>query len=679
MPTMRLPRFAILPICLLTLASCGTPAAVEVASPDGAIEVRVSTDAAGTPVYDVRFAGDPVISNARLGLDFVEGPGFRSGVRITSTEHRSHDSTWEQPWGERRSVRDHYNEMLVNFASRRAQDLHFALRFRVHDDGVGFRYEVAGAVRPVAIRDELTEFRTSPDATAFWQPGSDPFKYEVLYAETGVSDMGNAHTPLTLRLPSGVHVAVHEAALVDYSAFTLEPTAPGVLKTVLRPASDGVPVRTRTPFVTPWRTIQLSRDAVGLINSDLILNLNEPNALGNVDWVEPGKYVGIWWAIHLGRQTWEQGPTHGATTAEAKRHIDFAARHGFDGVLLEGWNIGWGDGETYSYLEATPDLDLAAVASYALDRGVRLVGHHETFGDIPAYEAVMGEAFDLYRTLGVRQVKTGYVGFAGTLKRIDTSGATVREWHDSQYAVRHQQKVLEQAAARRISINTHEPVKDTGLRRTYPNWLSREGARGQEFAVWGDTPNPPGHIPMLAFTRMLAGPLDFTPGLFELAFEARGRQRRVSSTLARQLALYVVLYSPIQMVPDLIENYEQHPDAFRFIVDVPTDWEDSRALAGEVGDYVVIARRERGADDWYLGAVTDEAARSLQVRLDFLARGQDYRATIYADGEDADWQTSPHAYVISEQTVNRTSLLDLELAAGGGAAVRFQPVAGGTE
>jgi alpha-glucosidase len=342
-------------------------------------------------------------------------------------------------------------------------------------------------------------------------------------------------------------------------------------------------------------------------------------------------------------------------------------------VLAEGWNIGWGENEQYSFTEAYPDLDMQAVSAYVGQKGVRLIGHHETYGDIPAYEHAMADAFDLYESLGVRQVKTGYVGPAGSLKRVDAGGKLQNEWHDSQYAVEHQIKVLREAAKRHISINTHEPVKDTGLRRTYPNWLAREGARGQEFAVWGETPNPPEHTVMLAFTRMLGGPLDFTPGLFDLDIEARGNKRRVQSTLAKQLALYVVLYSPIQMVPDLFENYARLPDAFQFIVDVPTDWEESIAIAGEVGDFVAIARKERGSSDWYLGAITDEQSRTLALPLDFLDEGDDYIATIYRDGDDADWQSNPYDYIIEDRQLGREQKLELTLGAGGGAAIRFQP------
>jgi alpha-glucosidase len=675
---MRLFTTAILSIVLPGLAMAAS--GLQLTSPDGALRVDVDVDETGRPVYAVSWNEEPVILESRLGLKFGSGRDFDARFRAASVRRSRADTSWEQPWGERREVRDRHNELLVEFRSLDDEELVFHVRIRAFDDGVGFRYEMKGqGDERVDIVDELTEFRVSPETLAWWQPADDPFKYETVYRETPVAEMGKAHSPLTLRLPSGLHVALHEAALVDYSAFSLQATAPGVLRTVLRPWSDGVRVWTQATFTSPWRTIQVARKAVGLVNSDLILNLNEPNRLGDVDWVEPGKYVGIWWAIHLGHETWEQGPRHGATTDQAKSYVDFAAKHGFDGVLLEGWNVGWGEGETYSFLEATPDLDLGDVAAYAEEKGVRLVGHHETFGDIPAYEAVMGEAFDLYESLGIRQVKTGYVGSAGSLRRVDGEGNEVREWHDSQYAVRHHLRVLEEAALRHISINTHEPVKDTGLRRTYPNWLSREGARGQEFAVWGQLPNPPEHIPMLAFTRMLAGPLDFTPGLFELAFEARGKARRVSSTLARQLALYVVLYSPIHMVPDLFANYEKFPDAFQFIVDVPTDWEESIALDGEVGEFIVTARKARGAGDWYLGAVTNAASRTLQVPLRFLDGGRQYVATIYADGKGADREADQHNYEITEKTVDRESALDLNLAAGGGVAVRLRPIDGDTE
>ena len=651
-------------------------ASLEVTSPDHQVTFDIDTDDRGAPTYSVRFRDEAVIEESRLGLQFASPANLDGELIIGETSRRSYDATWEQPWGERRFVRDHYNELLVRFASTEGPERHFDLRIRAHNDGVGFRYEVPQQdyYDELNIVEELTEFHLPADAQAFWQPGSHRDKYEVLYQKTPLAEIDNAHTPLTLRMPSGMHVSLHEAALVDYSAYTLEQREPGVLRTVLRPWSDGARVRTQAPLRTPWRTIQISPGAAGLLNSNLILNLNEPNALGDVSWVRPGKYVGVWWAIHLGLQTWQSGPRHGATTAETIRQIDFAADHGFDGVLLEGWNVGWGADEDFSYTEATPDLDLSAVARHASQSGVRLVGHHETFANVPEYENQMTDAFDLYESLGVRQVKTGYVGAAGSLLRIDAGGTAQREWHDGQYAVDHQLRVLREAARRNISINTHEPVKDTGLRRTYPNWMSREGARGQEFAVWGETPNPPEHTVMLAYTRMLAGPLDFTPGIFDLEFEINGDVRRVQTTLAKQLALYVVLYSPVQMVPDLPENYARHADAFQFIVDVPTDWDESVAIAGEVGDYVVFARKERGGENWYLGAITDESARTLQLPLDFLGNEQSYAATIYRDGDSADWDVNPYDHVIEERLIDREQLLELKLAAGGGAAIRFRPI-----
>jgi len=649
---------------------------LEVTSPDHQITFDIDTDDRGAPTYSVRFRDEAVIEESRLGLRFASHAGLNAKLLVGETSRSSRDTMWEQPWGERRFIRDRYNELLVRFASTEGPERHFNLRIRVHNDGVGFRYEVPRQdyYDELNIVDELTEFHVPTDAQAFWQPGSHRDKYEVLYRKTPLAEIDNAHTPLTLRMPSGMHVSLHEAALVDYSAYTLEQREPGVLRTVLRPWSDGARVRTQAPLRTPWRTIQISPGAAGLLNSNLILNLNEPNALGDVSWVRPGKYVGVWWAIHLGLQTWQSGPRHGATTAETIRQIDFAADHGFDGVLLEGWNVGWGADEDFSYTEATPDLDLSAVARHASQSGVRLVGHHETFANVPEYENQMTDAFDLYESLGVRQVKTGYVGAAGSLRRIDAGGTAQREWHDGQYAVDHQLRVLREAAKRKISINTHEPVKDTGLRRTYPNWMSREGARGQEFAVWGETPNPPEHTVMLAYTRMLAGPLDFTPGIFDLEFEINGEERRVQTTLAKQLALYVVLYSPIQMVPDLLENYARHADAFQFIVDVPTDWDESVAIAGEVGDYVVFARKERGGENWYLGAITDESARTLQLPLDFLGNEQSYAATIYRDGDSADWDVNPYDHVIEERVIDHEQLLELKLAAGGGAAIRFRPI-----
>ncbi|MCG8370309.1 MAG: glycoside hydrolase family 97 protein, partial [Proteobacteria bacterium] len=587
----------------------------------------------------------------------------------------------EQPWGERRLVRDRYNELLVSFETDEPQRRRMLLRFRAYDDGVGFRYEVPRqpGYGELAITDELTEFRLPQDATAFWIPARGWNRYEYPYRTSKAADVPLAHTPMTVRLEGGIHLALHEAALVDYAGYALEQRRPGTFKTNLAPRSDGVRVALRTPFESPWRTIQIGAGATDLLNSNLVLNLNEPNKLGDVSWVEPGKYVGIWWSMHLGRSTWGSGPAHGATTAEAKRYIDFASEHGFDGVLVEGWNTGWdGDwpsnGAVFSFTRPYDDFDIGAVADYARERGVRLVGHHETSGHISNYEDQLPDALDLYESLGVRQIKTGYVADGGQIQRVTGDGVVHYEWHDGQHAVDHFLHVLEEAAKRRIAINTHEPVKDTGLRRTYPNWISREGARGQEYNANWSEPNPVGHNAMLVFTRMLSGPMDFTPGIFDLTHQGSDAQRRVRSTLVHQLALYVVLYSPIQMAADLPENYARHADAFRFIEDVPTDWEDSVALAGEVGRYAVFARKERGGADWYLGAIAGDESRGLSVPLDFLDGDTAYLATIYRDGDDADWKSNPYDYVIETRAVRRGQAIDVRLAAGGGLAVRIRPV-----
>ena len=651
--------------------------AYNVTSPDGDIELSFFVED-GIPKYRVEFDDQPLLPAARLGLRFQNIGGLDENLRISRTERSSTDEAWEQPWGERRLMREHYNELGVELQNTGTPSRKMTLRFRVFDDGLGFRYEVPD-YGSVNVIDELTEFQFDPDSTAWWIPADRFNRYEYIYQTTSSREIEKAHTPLTLRTPDGVHLSFHEAALIDYPAYSMDMLRDGIFQTALRPWSDGVRAKKQGAFVTPWRTIQISQRAVDLLNSDLILNLNEPNKLGDVSWVEPGKYVGIWWCMHIRLCTWGSGEIHGATTERAKEYIDFAAENGFTGVLIEGWNIGWdGDwffnGDVFSFTESYPDFDLDGVAEYALDRDVRLVGHHETSGSISNYEAQLEDALDLYQSLGVAQIKTGYVADAGDIKRIDQNGIPKYEWHDSQVMARHHLKVVEEAAKRQISINAHEPIKDTGLRRTYPNWISREGARGQEFNAWGfPTLNPPEHVPILVYTRMLSGPMDFTPGIFNLTFDGPDGDNRVQTTLAKQLALYVVLYSPIQMAADLPEHYEAYPDAFQFIKDVPSDWETSIALQGEVGDFVVFARQNREADDWYLGAVTDEEARDLSVSLDFLDASIAYEAQIYRDADDADWKTNPHAYTIETRTVRSSDSLDLKLAPGGGAAVRIVP------
>lgn len=659
---------------------------LKVASPDGDIVFQVNDDN-GLPGYHIAFRGKEVISPSALGLEFKGVEGFVRDLKITDHKKTQQDTTWEQPWGERRLVRDQHNELAVTFvrADKKSPN-HFTLRVRVFNDGVGFRYEVPQQKKladnrqgKIDIIDEKTTFSLpAPEQTkTWWIPSRGWNRYEYLYNTTMLDVVDRVHTPVTFKSPTGVHVSIHEAALVDYASMTLDQQRNGVLKADLTPWSDGIRVKTQLPFKTPWRTIQIAANATGLLNSDLILNLNEPNKLGDVSWVEPGKYVGIWWGMHVGTATWGSGEKHGATTAETKRHMDFAAQHGFSGVLVEGWNIGWdGDwyanGDIFSFTEPYPDFNLPEIAAYGKSKGVRLIGHHETSGAVTNYKNQMADAFDLYQQHNVAQVKTGYVADGGKIKRIDEQGIVRNEWHDGQFMVGEYLRSVTEAAKRKISINTHEPIKDTGLRRTYPNWIAREGARGQEYNAWGSPPNSAEHTAILPFTRMLSGPMDYTPGIFDLAPYGLDAENRVRSTLAKELSLYVVLYSPIQMVADLLENYEKHADAFQFIRDVPTDWEESRALAGEVGDYVVFARKERGGEDWYLGALTDEDARKLSVSLDFLSPNKNYEAQIYRDGPDADWKTNPYAMVIEKKNMKHGDTLQLSLATSGGAAIRFK-------
>jgi alpha-glucosidase len=447
----------------------------------------------------------------------------------------------------------------------------------------------------------------------------------------------------------------------------------------LMPSSSGPKVSRDLPLATPWRVIMIAPDAPSLYKSaQIILNLNEPNKLGDISsWFRPMKYVGIWWTMHIGPSTWNSGPNHGATTANAKRYIDFAAKNGFGGVLVEGWNKGWDDvgdngwfawGKDFSFTQPYPDFDLPAVAAYARKKGVGLIGHHETAGNIANYEKQMDAAFALYQSLGIHAVKTGYVADAGGIQALGPDGKIHFEWHQGQVMVNHHLKVVTDAARHQITVDAHEPVKDTGLRRTYPNWVSREGERGMEYNAWGNPKNPPEHEANLVFTRMLSGPMDFTPGVLSL----KGKDNtQILSTLAKQLALYVVIYSPIQMAADLPENYEANPKAFQFIKDVAVDWDDTRMVAGEVGDLAVFARKQRGSPNWFLGAVGDEQERHFDVPLDFLDPGRRYRAEIYRDGDDADYRTNPRSIVIEQRVVTSKDRMAMRVAPGGGAAVRF--------
>jgi len=648
-----------------------------VRSPNGKMVVSVRVSGEGRPEYSIQRGGRSVIDWSRLGFILADAPKLERNFELFRTEEKSVDDRWEQPWGERRFVRNHYTEQRVSLREKTGERRTLVVVFRVFDDGVGFRYEFPEQPQwsQIGIVEELTEFAIAEPATAWWIPGGEWNRYEYLYNKTLLAEVGQAHTPITLKTASGLHIAIHEAALVDYAGMWLRRVTGQRLKAELSPSSSGPKVRRKAPFATPWRTLQIADSAPGLYMSDLILNLNEPNKLGDVSWVKPFKYVGVWWAMHLGTKTWGSGANHGATTAETRRYIDFAAANGFRGVLVEGWNKGWdGDwfanGKDFSFTEAYPDFDIVALAAYARKKGVRLVGHHETAANIAVYEKQLGPALDLYEKLGIDAVKTGYVADAGGVQALGDDGRIHFEWHDGQLQSRHHLRVVTEAAKRRISVNAHEPIKDTGLRRTYPNWVAREGARGMEYNAWGDPKNPPEHEVNLVFTRMLSGPMDYTPGVLSLTGSGGSR---IPSTEARQLALYVVLYSPIQMAADLPENYAKYPKAFQFIKEVPVDWSDTRVLNGEVGDYATIARKDRRSDDWYVGSITDEMPRVLSVSLDFLDEGKKYSATIYRDGRGAGFEGDGHAIEVETRPVSRNDTLRLELAPGGGQAIRISP------
>jgi alpha-glucosidase len=672
--------FAACALAFAPRARADDAAVARVASPDGRNVVELALDHDGRLAYRVARDGKPLLADSRLGFLLRNGRQLLRNLRLESQSSRASDSSWEQPWGERRVVRDHYNELRARFIEADHDRRRFEVVFRAFDDGIGFRYEFPAQPKlgVVEIAEELTEFAIARPATAWWIPAFLGNREEYLYRRTPLEEVATAQTPITLRMDDGTHLAIHEAALVDYAGMNLARTEGRTLRAALTPGETAKVVR-RTPFATPWRTIQVADRAGGLVESDLILNLNEPNRLGDVGWFRPAKYVGIWWGMHLDVQSWATGPRHGATTANTMRMIDFAAQHGFRGVLVEGWNVGWdgdwfGNGWNFDFSKPTPDYDLAKLAAYAKSKGVHLIGHDETGCAVSHFQRQIPEAFALYQRLGIDAVKTGYVCDAGQIERQDAVGGPVlREWPESQWMARHQQYVIEQAARHHIAIDAHEPVKDTGLRRTWPNFVSREGARGMEYNAWGNPPNPPEHEANLVFTRMLAGPMDFTPGVLSLT--GRGGQE-IQSTLAKQLALYVVIYSPIQMAADLPEHYAQHMDAFGFIQDVPTDWETSRALNGEVGDYVTIARKQRGGEDWYLGSVTDEHARTLAVKLDFLDPGRSYEAQIYRDGAGADWHGDARFRFAREtRIVGAADSLTLKLAPGGGEAIRFKALA----
>lgn len=637
-----------------------------VTSPDGRIRTRLSLDEQGVPTLRIDVDGDPLLEAPRLGLE-ADGVNLASGFTVERVERQSFDETWTQPWGENRRIRDHHNEMAVTMQN--PEGVALTVRLRLFDDGLGFRYEYRTPADSLRITDERTTLRFARDGLS-WSIDGSYETYELPYREQPLSAVERANTPFTFHIGE-LFGSIHEAALYDFPEMHLLREDSLSFKAELAPLPDGVKARVKGCFVTPWRTLQIGRRAVDLINSALILNLNEPSKIDDTSWIRPQKYVGVWWGMHLGTQVWTQGPRHGATTENALRHIDFAAANNIQGVLFEGWNRGWenwGGNQQFDYVEPYDDFDLERIARYAREKGVELWMHNETGGNIPDYEAQMERAMKRYAELGIHTLKTGYAG-----------GFRDGYSHHSQYGVQHYQRVVELAARYHLMLDVHEPIKETGIRRTWPNMMTREGARGMEWNAWSEG-NSSEYLCTLPFVRLLSGPMDYTPGIFDIYYDRakadpgriqwNGDNSRCSikTTLARQIANWVIIYSPLQMAADLIENYEGHP-AFRFFRDFDADCDWSEALQGEIGDWIVVARR--AGERYFLGAGTNAEARTVVQPLRFLRPGVTYTARIYADDPASELRT---AYRIEERQLTSADSLRIVMAPDGGCAVTFEPL-----
>lgn len=674
-------------------------------SPDGRIVIDTEIDGFGHPTYSVTFDGESLLSSSTLGLKADEAD-FTTVVSMTPGEIISHDSEWEPVWGEFAKIRDHYNEMPIELVT--ADGKKFTVRFRAYDDGMAFRYEIPEQekVNYLTLRDETSEFNLADDLTLYCIPG-DYDTDERLYITTPMSKLGEnmklprhaesslipglaVQTPLLAKRDDGkLYLNIHEAALKGYPAMALDvDTAKLSLKSHLTPDRNGVRGYLQAPFSTPWRSVMIADNASDILASQLILNLNEPSAIEDTEWIKPMKFIGVWWEMFIGKnRTWaysdkynaKPGITdyskltpnghHPANTENVKRYIDFASENGIDGVLVEGWNEGWEDwagwkkNRQFLFDKAYPDFDVEEIQKYAASKGVKMIMHHETAANAADYERQLDRAFQFMKDHDYPAVKTGYVGYI-----IPRS-----EYHSSQWMVEHFNYVARRAADYKIMVDSHEGVRPTGMIRTYPNWIAQESARGGEFEAFGG--NPPEHTTLLPFTRLKGGPMDYTPGLFEMDLTKynEGSDSKGLTTLARQLALYVVMASPLQMACDLPENYERFPDAFQFIKDVPLDWADSKWLEAEPGDYITVARRDKNSDDWYIGGVTDENGRTALIDFSFLELGKKYTAIIYEDAPDADFRTNPQAYRIRKVNVDARTKLKQKVAPGGGFAIQVKP------
>ncbi len=662
---MKTPIYLSLALLAGSLTAAAKP--MVVSSPDASIRLTFDV-VGGVPQYSVERKGAKVINPSRLGLKLKDAPDFTEGISVKSSTRDSHSETWQPVWGEESEIPNRYNELRVTLAQKKlAPGRTMDIVFRVFDDGIGFRYEFPRqkALQDFVIMDEATEFAFNECPTSWSIPSEGYRFYEALFREMPLDSMGKVSTPVTLRCANGTHMALHEANLTDYAALNLQAT-PGsnTLTASLTPWQTGEKVFVTDVRVSPWRTVIMADNAGDMALSRIMLNLNEPCAIEDAEeFCVPQRYLGVWWCYHMRNATWEAGPNHGATTENVKRYMDFAARNNFGGVLVEGWNPDWATWD-FDFTRPYDDFDISELNRYGRERNVALIGHHETGGRIANYERQMEEGMKLYADNGMHYVKTGYVG-----DMLDD-----KELHSSQFGVRHYRKVIETAAKHRLAIDNHEPVMPTGLQRTYPNLMTQEGVRGQEYDAWNpEGGNPPSHTVTLPFTRGLAGPMDFTPVTFRFENPVVP-QTHVNTTLAKQLALFVILYSPLQMASDQIENYEANPGPFQFVCDCPTDWDCTCYPEAEIGKYITTARKGKGEDTWYVGSATGDEARVAHIDLSFLDEGAKYRATIYRDGEGAHYDTNPYPVVIEQRDVDASTVLDIPQGRSGGCAIKIAKI-----
>ncbi|WP_426668294.1 glycoside hydrolase family 97 protein [Mucilaginibacter sp. McL0603] len=669
------------------------------------VRLEFMLDAEGKPVYSVYYGEKPVIKPSALGFTLANDSAFDKHFELTGSEQTSVDETWKPVWGEVSSIRNHYQQVTIHLKQKDSPNRLMNIVFRVFEYGVGFRYEFPKQpnLKYFVVSNELTGFNMAGDHKTFWIPG-DYDTNEYPYTTSKISEIDNrqlvasstdiavrvapdayaVQTPLMMKTADGLYINIHEAGLVNFPAMQLHVDRSNYQLTAsLVPAPTGNKAYVHAPFKSPWRTIIVTDNAADILTSKLILNLNDPSKIENTSWIKPMKFVGVWWEMQTGKGTWNYSNdadsldakgqlipngTHSANTANVKKYIDFAAANGIQGVLVEGWNVGWEDWfgnwkeNVFSFVTPYPDFDVKELTQYAGSKGVHIIMHNETSGSATDYERQMDTAYRFMNKYGYTSVKTGYVG------KIIPRG----EHHDGQWMVQHYVRVAQKAADYHVMLDAHEPVRPTGLQRTYPNWMASEAGRGNEYNAFS-TGSKPEHETIMPFTRLMGGPMDYTPGIFRIKGYSNVPDRQVHTTLAKQLALYITIYSPLQMAADLPENYEKHMDAFQFIKDVAVDWDDTKILEAEPGDYITIARKAKGTSDWFIGAVTDENNRDESLSLNFLDKGKKYVAIIYADADNADWKENPEAYQIKKYLVDANTKLNLKLAKGGGAAVSIKP------